>query len=215
MQIKQRAYLRAVRLALVLAASAGMLAGTAPPVGASVDRPSGMAAANSPAFPPGTRENLHHCQAIGHAGTVQAVHCADLFSFNGGPEGGFEIWVQNEVFCQRTAPPDKGSLTACSGTHERVGEGDPGATFAQPQQICGKLFHHCACTAGRDEHNFLATFVTLGPSTSRACSIWAESVHDSVVLPTTGHPTLSAAVVATSHFTYHIAAGDSCIEIPM
>lgn len=214
MQIKQRARLRAGRLALVLAASASVLAVTAPAAGASTAAPSAMAAANSPAFPPGTTENFHECKVMGHAGTVQAVHCADLLTTRI-DEGGLEIWAQNEIFCQRTAPPNQGSLIPCSGVHERVGYGIPGHTFALPQQICGKLFGHSACTSGRDEHSFLATFVTLGSATAPACSIWGESVHDSVVLPTTGHPTVSSAVVATvRHFTYHIEPGSSCIEIP-
>jgi hypothetical protein len=165
-------------------------------------------------FPAGTREVFHTSKVIGHAGTVQAVHCADLLTNEGpDPDEGLEVWVQNEVYCQRITAPDKGATTACSGIHERVGYGVPSSTFAQPQQICGKLFKHSPCTGGRDEHSFLATFVT--PTSSRTCSIWAESGHDSVVLPTAAHPTVSAAVVATPHFTYHIEAGETCIEIPL
>ncbi|HMG64734.1 MAG TPA: hypothetical protein VK599_17465 [Streptosporangiaceae bacterium] len=214
MQIKQRARLRAGRLALVLAASAGVLAAIAPAAGASTAAPSAMAAASSPAFPSGTKTVFHTCQVIGHAGNYQAVHCADLLTTRVGTAG-LEIWIQNEVLCQRTAAPNKGGLTACSGVHERVGYGVPGRTFAQPQQTCGKILGHSPCISSRTEHRFLASFVTLGSASAPACSIWAESVLDSVVLPTTGHPTVSARVVATPHFNYHIEAGNSCIEIPM
>jgi hypothetical protein len=206
MQLKHRVQLRAVRVALVLAASAGVLAATAPAAGAGVIRPGSMAAANSAA----TRTVFHSCAVIGHAGADEAVHCADLLttSVSG---GGLEVWVQNEVMCERI---DTGSLIACSGVRERVGYGVPSHTFAKPQQTCGKILGHSPCISSRTEHRFLASFVTLGSASAPTCSIWAESVSDSVVLPTTGHPTVSARVVATPHHDYHIGPGSACIEIP-
>jgi hypothetical protein len=216
MQIKQRARLRAARLALVLAAAAGVLAATAPAAGASTDAPGARAAANAASpFPPNTFRVKRNCAFIGHAvHNVEAAHCADLYVTNVSRTA-IEIWAQNEVFCKWVAGPHNGQTTACSGIHERVGDGTPGRTFAPPQQICGVLFHHSACTSGTAEHRFLASFSTLGSTTAPTCSIWAESVHDSVVLPVAGHPTESSTVIATGHWTFHRAANHSCIEFPM
>jgi hypothetical protein len=77
MQITQRARLRAARLALVLAASAGVLAATAPAAGASTDAPAARAAANATSpFPPNTFRVKRNCGFIGHAvGNVEAAHC--------------------------------------------------------------------------------------------------------------------------------------------
>jgi hypothetical protein len=211
MRIRKRACRGAAHLGLLLAAVATVLAAPVAANASSSPTPGNTAAPTaaisfppvlapvSPITPgdPAYNEVRHKCVVVGHAGTAQAVHCADVFTQNAAI-GGIDVFVENEVFCQRTAAPNVGSLIACSGVKEQLAVGSPFGTASIPAQICGGILGHSPCTSGRDLHAGF-TFNYL-PGGSTVCSIWGESVRDSIVLPVTGHPTVSATVVATNPF---------------
>ena len=168
----------------------------------------GPAAANASLFldpaPPITpgdpayQEVRHKCLIVGQAGTAQAVHCADVFTHTTNQFSGTDVYVQNEVMCQRTAPPSEGSLIACSGIKEQVAAGSPLGTASIPAQICGGILGHSPCTSGRDMHAAFAFNYLAGGNVE--CSIWGESVRDTVILPVTGHPSFTALLVHTNPF---------------
>jgi hypothetical protein len=200
-------------------AATGAAAMAAAPVAASAS-PLALASAAAPAAPdvtvPLTPESplkfgykLHPCVALGNprptapgsAYQIVAVECSDIADVPVGGSTGDEVFVQNEVYCQVTGPVN-GKITtrttACSGITEQVGAGSPVGTAALPAQLCGTINgqNHSPCTSERDEHAAFAFSYHPG-SDAVKCSIWAESLRVSVVLPIIGHPEVSRTVLAT------------------
>jgi hypothetical protein len=145
--------------------------------------------------PPGSTKILHTCKVIGSDGATQGVVCADLFSH---PDGtGTDYYGQNEIVCQTIS---SGAFRACAGIHETPVIANPAGTHSGGQQICGTRFGHSACAAGRDIH--VAPTYHSAQTGSFTCSIWAESVRTSIVLPGS-LKTVSINVLATPHHNYH------------
>jgi hypothetical protein len=182
MQISRRARSGAARVAFLLVFVAGVL-GTS------------TLAANAGVVPPGSTKIFHSCKAIGSDGTTQGVVCADLYSH---PDGaGTDYYGQNEVACQTIS---SGALKECAGIHETPVIGNPVGTHSGGEQVCGTRFGHSKCAVGRDIH--VAPVYHSAQTGSFTCSIWAESVRTSIVLPGSAK-TVSINVLATPHHNYH------------
>jgi hypothetical protein len=161
---------------------------------------------------PGVNEVEHNCDIIentvffdppGSTSSVDAVNCADVFVLTVGGTTGNEVVVQNEIACQWATGPREGTTFPCSGVDEQVGAGSPVGSAALPAQLCGTIHGetHSACTPGRTRHaGFAFSYQPEQPvSAPVKCSIWGESLRVSVILPITGHPTVSETVLATPH----------------
>jgi hypothetical protein len=185
MQMSHRVRRGAMWIAVLLVASVGTLS-------------AGALSANATVVPPGSTEIFHTCRSlVSHSNSkYRAVVCADLFSH---PDGkGTDYYGQNEIVCLNIS---SGHQYPCAGVHETPVIATPAGTHGGGQQICGQRFGHSACAATKRSLHVSPRYHSAqsGPYT---CSIWAESVRTSIVLP--GVPaTVSVGVLATPHHTYH------------
>jgi hypothetical protein len=218
-QIRPRILHAAAALFVLVVTGAGMAAVPVAASAASLTIASGAAAAPDAAIPltavaplaegPGTVEMEHNCNIIGNtvffdppgsSNSVEAVNCTDVFVEQVGGTTGDEVFVQNEISCQWAAGPNEGETFPCSGIDEQVGAGSPLGTAALPAQLCGTISGqtHSPCTSGRTKHAaFAFGYQPPGKIPSVKCTIWGESLRVSVILPISGHPTVSETVLAT------------------
>lgn len=209
-------------LGVLVAAGAGL---AAPAASAASLTPAAPAAPTAPGIVipltptdpltagPGVAEVEHKCFIIGDeifsdppgstTDSVDAVNCTDVFILTIGGTTGNEVVVQNEIVCQWATGPREGTSFACSGVDEQIGAGSPLGTAALPAQLCGTIFGqtHSPCTSGRTKHAAFAFAYQPEPVDSAPvkCSIWAESLRVSVILPISGHPTVSDTELPTDH----------------
>jgi hypothetical protein len=207
LQTRLRVRIAILRVGLTLAASAGVLAGTAAAAGATAVPANAMQPA-AMVQPATTTTIFHTCAVFGndetkdHLLTEQAVHCANLLR-KPGVDGETNLWVENEVYCQSSSGAH--ALIPCKGMLETLSDGgiNPafpnGFTEKDGTQGCGTPFHHSACGALRNFHSSGVTFTL--PNGTHTCSIWAESTSNKIVFRSSLKEVTSL-VIATPHFNF-------------